>query len=208
MCVCVSAVAAVSVVYSPSANAESVAIQSLNLGISAGGSASTLFTLGGSVTPLFGYSLAIDIVALSGSTGSVSVDTSLTNFFDSQNLITAAGLTRDPSFSLILPSGVNGAFISTNTSDGSTVLATPGVNDVLAQLFFKASADASGQFAIQLGAGSALSDGQGFPVAFDFAPGTITIQSGPIVPLPAPVALGAAGLLGVATRRRRGIRRG
>lgn len=145
-------------------------------------------------------------VAIAGATGSVSVDVSLTNFFDSQNLITAAGLTRDPSFSLILPSGVNGAFISTNTNDGSTTLATSGVNDVLAQLFFSASADASGQFAIQLGAGSALSDGQGFAVDFDFTPGTITVQNGPVVPLPTPVALGAVGLLGVATRRRRASR--
>jgi len=163
-------------------------------------------------TPLFGYSLDIDIAPAAGATGAVSVDLSLTNFFDSMNLITAAGATRDPLFSAISDTGDGGAFLSTNTADLSTVTASAGFNDVLAELVFTSTADASGDFTVSLGPVSALSDALGFPVAFTFAPLTITVGAaspppppppGQIVPLPTPFALTLAGLTPVALLRRR-----
>ena len=93
-------------------------------------------------TPLFGYSLDIDVVPDSDAAGVLSANIDLTNFFDDRNLITAGGATRDPLFSDIMGTGDGGVFITTNTDDGSTLLAVVGVNDVLAQVFFDVSAEA------------------------------------------------------------------
>lgn len=146
-----------------------------------------------STTPLFGYSLDIEIVSLPGATGMLTVDTAATNFFEPRNLITAGGAIRDPIFSLI-QSTAEGAFISTNTADLSTVAAESGINDVLAQVFFIASGDAIGDFEVRFGGGTALSDGQGFPVEH-------TTQTLRVTVIPTPGAIGL--LLGAAVYHRR-----
>jgi hypothetical protein len=165
-----------------------------------GDEVSLLILLAENVTPLLGYSLDVGIVPAGGATGSVVADVAATNFFDSQNLITAGGAMRDPFFSTILDAGDGGVFISTNTDDGSTVLAVPGANDVLAQVVFDVSEDALGDFSIDLGPASALSDGAGFAVPFDFLGGTIHV-----VPEPAALTLLLSGLLTVRlSKARRG----
>ena len=63
------------------------------------------------------------------------------------------------------------------TADNSTVLAVDGINDVLAEVFFDASADACGDFVIQLGPASALSDAEAFLVPYDFAPAVVRVRA-------------------------------
>lgn len=163
---------------------------------------SILFMIRDNTTPLFGYSLDIDVIPQAGAVGSVTANAPLTNFFDVQNLITGGGAIRDPLFSTILDTGDGGVFISTNTDDLSTVLAVDGVNDVLVQAFFDVSPDAFGDFLITLGSGTALSDGLGFPVPFSFS--TVAVQ---VVPEPGSAALVAIGLFMVGCLRRRNYRR-
>ena len=160
-----------------------------------GANASSQVLLTHSSTPLFGYSLRFEVTPLAGASGAITIDTALTNFFDSHNLITAGGAQRDPLFSVIL-STPNGAFLSTNTDDLSTVIASPGVNDVLAQLVFSASADAIGMFEYRVIAGSALSDAFGSPVAYDAVAGFIVV-----VPAPASAMIVIFGLFGGRRRR-------
>lgn len=150
---------------------------------------SGLVKLSDSTTALFGYSLAIEVTPIGGATGTLAVDLALTNFFDARNLITAAGSERDPVFSIILPTS-DGAFISTNTADFSGVTAATGVNDVLAQVFFRASANATGSFEVRLATGTALSDTQGFPVDFSSSPIAIRVVPSPgVAVMMLPVAL-------------------
>ena len=143
-------------------------------------------------TPLFGYSLDINIVPDADAVGILSANIDLTNFFDDQNLITAGGAIRDPIFSDIMGVGDGGVFITANTQDGSTVLAVLGVNDVLAQVFFDVSPDAFGDFTIELGPASAIGTAD-----FDFTPRTFTV-----VPEPSTLLLCLAGVAVVRWRRR------
>ncbi len=181
----------------PLASAELIRPESAALDVIAGGTGSTIIILDDSVTPLFGYSLQLEIVPLAGAIGSLTIDAAASSFFDSRNLITAAGLMRDPVFS-VLQSTPTGMFLSTNTSDLSTITAVPGLNDALAQIVFRASDDASGQFEVRFADGTALSDGQGFAVGFMSQPLTISV----VVPAPGVLALGAAGFVTASPRRR------
>lgn len=131
-------------------------------------------------TPLFGYSLDIDIRPEAGATGSLWADVQLTNLYESENIITAGGASLDPVFTVILDTGDGGVFISANTQDSSTVLAQAGVNDVLAQIWVRATVHATGLYTIDLGPATALSDANGFPVDYGFTPITIDVQD--IVP--------------------------
>lgn len=132
-------------------------------------------------TPLFGYSLSVHAVPAPGARGTVSAVVASTNFGAPFNLLDAAPSNPpvDPLFTVILPWASDGVFLSTNTADGSVVLAGPGVNDALAEVAFEASSDAAGTWTIQLGPASALSDGDGFAVAFAFAGGTIDVVGRP-----------------------------
>ncbi len=152
---------------------ELIVLDGPELQLCVGETESMLFLLRQNTTPLFGYSLDIDIVPAAGATGSVTVNVGLTNFFEVRNLITAGGAVLDPLFSVILDTGDGGVFVSANTADGSTVLAVDDVNDVLVEVFFEASPDADGDFMIELGPGSALSDGSGFAVPFAFTAGVV-----------------------------------
>lgn len=149
-------------------------------------------------TPVFGYSLDIDVLAGPGSSGAIVVDIDFTNFFDEQNLITAGGGTRDALASEIV-ANTSGVFISTNTDDLSSIIPVEGVNDVLAQVYFDISTDASGVFAIELGRASVLSDANGLPIEFDFTPASITV-----VPEPSTLFLALLGI-GILARRQRRI---
>lgn len=177
-------------------SAEAAFIHPETLAINAlpGQTISVLWLIEDVATPLFGYSLDLDVT---GPASGITVDAGATSFFAPRNLFLAVGLELDPVFSLVLPSGAGGVFITANTADGSTALPSPGVNDVLAQVVFVVGTDALGEYVIELGPGSALSDAQGFPVSFSSAPLTITV-----VPTPgAPVALVLCSLL-LAPRRR------
>jgi hypothetical protein len=149
-----------------------------------GESVSVLLKLHNNVTPLFGYSIALRAVPLGGATGTVTANVDATNFFDVQHLILADpdSAPLDPDFSVILPWNDGGVFINANTADGSTVLATPDVNDVFAEVVFDLSPDSSGSFALQLGPATALSDGDGFPVGYIFCGGVVA--SGEVPPNP------------------------
>lgn len=160
--------------------------------VTPGGTVDVLFVARGGDTPIFGYSLDVDVLPTQDAVGTVTVDVASTNFFDVRNLITAGGAVRDPQFSWIIDPGDGGVFISTNTEDGSTLLPVEGVNNVLAQVVFDVSADAFGDFTIDLGPATALANAD-----FDFAPGTITV-----VPEPGMLTLGVLGIGLLALRRR------
>ncbi|MCA9276993.1 MAG: hypothetical protein KDA29_13300 [Phycisphaerales bacterium] len=167
--------------------------------VQAGTEVSVLWKLEQSSIPLFGYSLDLNIVPDAGGVrqGSVAVNTERTNFFDSQNLISAGGGTRDSFFSVILPDATGGAFLSTNASDtNSAFVAELGVNDVLAEMYFDISADAEGTFVFELGNATALSDADGIAVGFS----AVSLS---IVVVPAPSTLPMACLLFGYTRVRR-----
>lgn len=176
------------------AHAEVIRFDPLSIEMRPGERARALVLLDESVTPLFGYSLDVQLAGLGGASG-LAINIDETNFFDARNLITAAGEARDPVFSIIRGTPDGGVFISTNTESGMEVLAHPDVNDVLAELVFDAAPDALGDFEITLGTGTALSTALGEPVPF--TPTTLTINV-----VPAPPTLTLLCLLGLAGRRR------
>lgn len=144
-----------------------------------GATLSVLFLIRDNSTGLMGYSLDVTATPNEGATGTVTANIASTNFYEKQNLIAAypGGAELDPFFSVIIDGGDGSVFVNAITEDNSTVTASDNINDVFAQVFFDVSADASGTFTIQLGPASALSDGDAFPVAFDFEPGTILVEA-------------------------------
>lgn len=156
--------------------------------------ASALVLLGENVTPVIGYSLEIDLTPVGTSFGTLTADASLSNFFDSQNLISAGGAAIDPQFSTILDQGGGGIFVTAITEDLSAVLATKGVNDVLVQILFRASDDAAigDEFLIEFGINTALSDSNAFPVPFEISSGLVRVVPEPMT---ACLILTAIGIL-------------
>ena len=142
-----------------------------------GTTVSVLFLIRDNSTPLLSYTLDVNIVPQSGSTGTVTANVSATNFYDVRNLITAGGAMRDPFFSVIQDNGSGGVSVTTITSDLSTVQAVDNVNDVLAQVFFDVPQGALGDFTIELASGSVLVDGNAASVPFTFTPGTIQVSN-------------------------------
>jgi hypothetical protein len=143
---------------------------------------SVLLLIRDNTTPLMGYTVEAFATPQSGAIGDVSANVAQTNFYDQQNVITAAGAVRDPFFSLIEDNGSGGVTVSTITQDASTVVAVDGVNDVLAQVFFDVPPDALGDFTIQLGSASVLVDGNVAAVPFTFTPGTIRVLDPATIP--------------------------
>ncbi len=133
-----------------------------------GGTATVRLRLINNAVPLFGYSAAVRVLPLAGAVGSITANVAATNFFEAENLILAAPSSPplDPFFSVIVPWGNGGVFVNANTEDGSAVLAELDVNDILAEVHFAVSADATGSFEVVLGPPTALADGGGFPVPF------------------------------------------
>lgn len=162
--------------------AEQIVLLNPNVVVSPGESAVLFFLIRNNTTPLLGYSLDVDIAAAPGATGTVTANVAATSFYEVLNLISAGGATLDPTFSVITDPGDGGVFINAITEDNSTVLAAAGVNDVLARVVVNASTDADGEFDVQLGPASVLSDGAAFPVPFTFEDGIVTIrQTVPII---------------------------
>ncbi len=97
------------------------------------------------------------------------------NFFLAQHLIAACpcGAPMDPDFSVIILNPDGTGFISSNTDDGSTVLATDDVNDILAQVCLSPLPGTSGTFEIRIGIAFALADGDGMSVPFDVVTSTV-----------------------------------
>ncbi|MEM1330151.1 MAG: PEP-CTERM sorting domain-containing protein [Planctomycetota bacterium] len=89
-----------------------------------------------------------------------------------------------------------GAFVSTNTDDLSAVLATLGVNVILAEIEFDICTDAIGDLIFTLGRGTGFSDGTGFAVGHETYDLTIRV-------IPAPASIALLGLGGLATSSRR-----
>ncbi len=128
---------------------------------------------------LLGYSLDVDLTPADEAVGAVTGNINLTNFFESKNLITACVCDAElhPDFSVIIDPGDGGVFVNAITADNSTVLAVNDINDVLAEVFLDASADACGDFLVELGPASALSDAEGFPVPYDFDPAMVRVRA-------------------------------
>ncbi len=167
------------------ASTEQIVVETTSSVIPPGGNLSLLVLLKANITPVLGYSLDVRIIPDPSSRGALTVNTSTTNFFDSRNLITAGGATRDPFFSVIQDNGVSGVFVNTITDDDSTVLALDGVNDVLVQVMLQASADACGPFSIELGNASALSDGSAQAIPYSFSSPIFLVNNGPQCNVPA-----------------------
>lgn len=144
---------------------------------------------------VFGYTLDLDLVATDG-TGAVTIDAAQTNFFEMRNVIVAGGAPLDPTFSVINPDGMGGAFISANTADLSGVVPIDGVNDVLAEVVLTIPADAQGEFMVTLGSASVLADPGGQAIDFTSAPLVLNV----IVPGPGALAC-LAGMLSLRRRR-------
>lgn len=173
-----------------------------NMTATPGQTVSALVLIEEDAVPLLGYSLDINILPTIRSTGSITANIALTNFFPTRNLFLAAGKTLDATFSVVTDPGDGGVFINAIAADLSTVLPTPGVNDVLAEVFFDISPDAAGDFVVQLGPATALADANSDPISFSFTPATITV-----VPEPATAAvLVLTCVAGYSARRRIGNR--
>jgi len=167
-----------------------------------GTSVSVLWLVETPDVPLLGYSLDLNLQSppAPGTQGTATVDAGATNFFQVQNLFTAAGATLDPIFSIIESDGAGGVFVNAIATDLSTATPVPGVNDVLAQVVFTISPDAVGEFVFGLGPLTALSDAEGFPVPFTGESFTLRVVPSPGVPF---VGMMFAGIALVGRRRPR-----
>lgn len=132
-----------------------------------------------STTPLFGYSLGISMQPQPGSGGESIGVADESSFFVKQNLIAGAGFTIDELFSVILDDGDGGVFVNANTSDGSTVIAVPGINDILAEVTFQTQPGALGPFEVLLSGATALADGDGLAVPYEYEPLIIDVTIAP-----------------------------
>lgn len=157
------------------AGAEQILVEPARVKTFAGNQVTVLILLRNNTTPLLGYTLDVTATASAETIGTLVPNVSATNFFDTRNVITAGGATRDPIFSVIESDGSSVISITTLTDDLSTVLAVDGVNDVFAEVVFDVSPDAEGEFLLTLGAASAISDGNGVAIPFTFIPGTVRV---------------------------------
>ena len=155
---------------------EAVIFDPSDLTIAPGEQATLLVIFDSGEEPIFGYSLDVDVSALSGATGTLAPVPAASGFGGASNVIEGAGATLDPFFSVIQSSPDGGLFVSANTSDASAVESVPGVNDVFAEIVLESPAGASGAFEISLGPGSAIADAAGLPIEFLRSVATITVE--------------------------------
>ncbi|MEK6677121.1 MAG: PEP-CTERM sorting domain-containing protein [Planctomycetota bacterium] len=127
---------------------------------------SLLVRLSDNNDPLIGYSLNVDVAPEPGAVGGLRPNVALSNFFPEKNLITRGGGFLHPVFSLIQESRDAGLFINAQELRLRPVTtASPGINDVLAQLVFDVLPGSNGLFTIGFGPFTVLVDG-----AFDAVP--------------------------------------
>jgi hypothetical protein len=151
-------------------------------------------------TALMAYDLDVRIDPEPGALGSVMADVAQTNLYPAQNLIEQGGNGLHPAFSTVESLLPDNPGVSVAGLDNSfQALAVPGPGqDVLAQIFMTASADAFGEFKISLADSSELII-NGTELE-DFDPALITVQ----VPEPSTIALLAGfAMAGWGRRRRR-----
>jgi len=195
-----SAIMGASVLACGPALGEVIAPDQSELVVTPGSQTSVHWTLSANATPIFGYSLDLNLVSspeIGG--GGVVIDPSASSFFDERNVIAAGGAARDPFFSVIEADGSGGAFVSTNTDDASTVQAVEGVNDVLFEMVVDIAPDAApGDYTYELGGGTALSDADGFAIPFTGNALEITV-----VPAPGAVWMLVCGACAAARQRRK-----
>ena len=178
-----------------------------NTDVLAGESFSLLVQLSDNNIPLVGYSLNVDVAGTLKSSGSVVGDAGLSNFFLERNLIARGGGILNPTFSLIIDPGDGGLFVNAIEQRRRVVnVATPGVNDVLAQLVFNVSPDATGFFVIEFGPFTTLAtevvDG---PIKdVPFASSAVTVRVIPEPVTSSVLLMGTGWLLWRRSRRRRG----
>jgi len=152
-----------------------VLIQPAGATIAAGEQVRLLVTIDAPGAAFFGYSLDIDLAPLGPAVGVLEPNLEETNLADERNLILAAGAAIDPFFTLIQPAADGGLFLSTNTSDGSAVTPTMGVNDALAEIVLDASAMTRGEFRLEFGPATAFADANGLPVSMSLSSATIVV---------------------------------
>jgi hypothetical protein len=156
---------------------EAILFETPEITVAAGEQASLRVLFDSSEEPIFGYSLDVDVTALSGATGTLAPLAAASNFGGANNIIVGAGAMLDPLFSVIQGAPDGGLFVSANTSDGSVVESVPGVNDVFAEVVFEAPADAAGMFELSFGPGTAIADAAGQPIEFLRGTATIIVES-------------------------------
>lgn len=182
------------------AAAQAVRPGTLELTLEPGETAAVVWLVEDISEPLFGYSLEIQLSDRGGGLRPLGelprIDPDGSSFLPSRNLFTAAGVDLDPTFSVIQPSGASGVLLNAIADDGSAVLPIEGVNDALGETLIEAGA-APGLYEFVIGPVSALSDADGFPVAFE--PQLLTVRVVPLVPTLTPLALTAGWI-----SRRRG----
>lgn len=202
LCAC-----AVSWIASPELRAEDVFFDLIGpIGeINPGDQIAIVARLANNETPneLTGYSLNVDILPDAGASGTVVSVPLLSNFFESENLITN-GNGELHELSTIFDPGDGGLFVNALTADLSPVdLASP-PNNAFAELIFDVLMDAEGLFTIDLGFGSVLGDEFFEPIDFNVEPFTFEV----VIPEPASVALLAVlGLLAVGRGRNTACKR-
>lgn len=173
---------------------EEVIVEPASTTVLAGNHVTVLFLLRSNMTPLLGYTLNVKPVAQAGAIGTITPNVVETNFFDPRNIITAGGAPRDPFFSVIQDDGAGGVSVSTMTDDLSTVVAVEGVNDAFAEVVLDVTSGTKGDFLLTLGPGSAISDGNGQPIPFDFTEGSVRVLDPAEVPAVSTWGIGVLGL--------------
>ncbi len=169
--------------------------------VDAGGPLSALILLSDSTEALVGYSVAVRVVPLEGSTGTITRDIEASNFAMARNLIGQSEVSASlhPTFSFVGPAADGGIFFNAVTQSLMTVpAAASGLSDALAEAWFNVSGDATGQFRIELISPTALA-GEGFePIGFDTVATTVTV-----VPEPATILLAGCGIISLLRHRRK-----
>lgn len=165
--------------------------------ILSGGQVSLYVWIGDNQTELTGYSLNVDVTAGAGSTGMLTGNPGISDFFDDQNLIVQGGGTLHADSEIFDP-GDGGLFVNALTADLMPVdLAGPG-HDMLAELIFDVSEDALGTFTFNFGFGSILTDDEFGSVPTEWEPLTIDV-----IPEPAGFLMLAGILVGIGRKRLR-----
>ncbi len=158
------------------ASAEHIVLDPAVVDVQQNGSMAVQFLLEDNTVPLLGYSLDVEVTPMPGATGAVTIDVEQSNLSFRRNVIAAGGGTLNSQLSTIIDLGGGSALVNAVVDNGVPVVAIDGINDVLAEVVFNASDDASGSFAIALGNATALSDAGGFAVSFTSGAGLINVS--------------------------------
>ena len=107
---------------SGSALAEIVRPEDPVLSVLPGSQIRSVWLIAGATTPLFGYSLDMNLALGEGAEGSVGVNAGASTFFPPRNIYMAAGHALDPLFTVMQGDGAGGVFLNTNAADYASCL--------------------------------------------------------------------------------------